>query len=417
MGGTAERRSLSAWSRAPTRALGRWGVVSTGLLIVAGTAWLVGFFDFAVSGHLVAGDFKNEYLPAAHAVMHGQSPYPALDTPVFDVGRVYVYPPLVAFLSIPFSLLPGPVCLATALVMLCVPLSLRLFGVRDWRCYLAALLWLPTFNGIQTANMTLPLLLGCAVCWGYRDRPAVISGAGGLTVAAKLLAWPMVLWLAATRRFLSAAAVLMMSLVVTLSLWAAIGFAGLADFPRNLHRLQQSDGRGVYTISTLAWDAGVSAPSRTLLSLGLAFLALVGVIGFGRRGDDARSFSCAMVAAILASPIVWLHSFTFLLAPLALLRPRFSVVWLLPAAMWLFDSGSGVAAPWQIALTLVLAGAVAIGTLAPAVPGSALIQRAVCKTAALGLRLPPPSRLTDSLKRGCYQSRKWRIWGRATPTP
>jgi alpha-1,2-mannosyltransferase len=349
------------------RGLGGWGVLSTGLLIAAASIWAVGFLDFVMSTRTssLARDFRYEYLPAAHAVMHGRSPYPALDAQVFDAGRVYVYPPLVAFLSVPISVLPGPVFMATALAALCVPLSLWLLGVGDWRCYVATLLWVPVFSGIQTANVTLPLLLGCAACWRFRDRPAAVSMAGGLTVAAKLLAWPMVVWLVATRRLLAAVTLLVVALGATVSLWTFLGFAGLADFPSNLERLQQSDAQDVYSVSTLAWEAGFSERTQTLLWLSVALVALVGVVAFGRRGDDARSYSCAMVAAILASPIVWLHSFAFLLVPLALLRPRFSAIWMLPAAMWLFAKGSGHPAPLQTALTLVIAGLVVAAALLP----------------------------------------------------
>jgi hypothetical protein len=35
------------------------------------------------------------------------------------------------------------------------------------------------------------------------------------------------------------------------------------------------------------------------------------------------------------SPIVWLHYLVLLLVPLAIARPRFSAVWLLPLLLWL----------------------------------------------------------------------------------
>jgi hypothetical protein len=75
----------------------------------------------------------------------------------------------------------------------------------------------------------------------------------------------------------------------------------------------------------------------------------------GRRGDDRLSFAFAVLACVIASPIVWLHSFVLLLAPVALYRPRFGVVWVLPALLW-FGSGSGNGARWQTALVLAVAG-------------------------------------------------------------
>ena len=35
-----------------------------------------------------------------------------------------------------------------------------------------------------------------------------------------------------------------------------------------------------------------------------------------------------------AEPIVWLHYLVLLLVPLAIARPRFSLLWLLPVLLW-----------------------------------------------------------------------------------
>ena len=55
----------------------------------------------------------------------------------------------------------------------------------------------------------------------------------------------------------------------------------------------------------------------------------------GRRGDDVRSFTCFVAATLALSPIVWLHYLVALLVPLAIARPRFSVIWLLPVLLWI----------------------------------------------------------------------------------
>jgi hypothetical protein len=344
------------------------GLLSTGCLLAAASIWAVGALEYlanATSSGSLAKDFTDTYLPAAQAVLHGRSPYPGLDDPVMVMGQGYVYPPLVAFLSVPLALLPGAALLVIALTALCVPLSLWLLGVRDWRCYVAAFLWMPVFSGIVWGNLTLPLVLGCAAVWRFRDRPAAVSIAGGLTIAGKLIAWPVGLWLVSTRRLRAAAGALAVAFCVTIGLWSLLGFAGLADFPANLHRLDQGNADRVYTITALAREAGLSGRAQTVLWAGVVLLALTGVVVFGRRRDDARSYTCAMVAVIVASPIAWLHSFAFLLVPVALLRPRFSVIWLLPAAMWLFLSGADPS-PRQIALTLALAGVVVVAALLPA---------------------------------------------------
>ena len=59
------------------------------------------------------------------------------------------------------------------------------------------------------------------------------------------------------------------------------------------------------------------------------------------------------MAMIVASPIVWMHSFVLLLIPVAVMRPRLSAAWLLPVA-FLIGAGTGNGAPWQTAGVLAL---------------------------------------------------------------
>ena len=41
-----------------------------------------------------------------------------------------------------------------------------------------------------------------------------------------------------------------------------------------------------------------------------------------------------MAATLALSPIVWLHYLVVLLVPMAIARPRFSLLWLLPVVLW-----------------------------------------------------------------------------------
>ena len=61
---------------------------------------------------------------------------------------------------------------------------------------------------------------------------------------------------------------------------------------------------------------------------------LVCCVVFARRGDDFRSFTAALGATLALSPIVWLHYLVVLLVPMAIARPRFSALWLLPILLW-----------------------------------------------------------------------------------
>lgn len=336
--GTMERMAVSR-HRVPGSSLARR--VSEAALVVGVALFFLDRLLNAAHHDLLALDFRQTYLPAAQALVHGHSPYP-------DYG----YPPLVAFVSVPFAVLGRPDVLVTLVMIACVPLALWLLDVRDVRCYAALFLWVAVFNAIQTGNVTLPILVGIAACWRWRDRAWRTSVAGGLSAAAKIIAWPLAVWLAATRRWTAAAGVVVVAAGSTFLLWAVLGFSGLGGYVGSLGTLADEQQLRGYTVQALAEDAGLHSPLPGLLGSALALVTLVGVVLFARRGDDARSFAFAVAAVIVASPIVWLHSFVLLVAPLAVLRPRFSALWLLPAALWFVSPGTGNGATWQTATTL-----------------------------------------------------------------
>jgi hypothetical protein len=312
------------------------------LLAVLPVAALLVFLGYAFTQGVLGIDLEQTLLPAARAITRGDSPYPG-----------YGYPPLVAFGLVPLTLLPGPSIVFAVFLLACVPASLWLLGVRDWRCYGAAFLWAPVLAAVQTGNVTLLLLLGSSICWYLRDRWKPAAAACGLAIAAKILCWPLLIWLVATRRAAAAAGATAIAIGVTLSLWGMLGFSGLVGYPSSLEKLGHSVAPESYTVHVLLLDLGVGFGLARFASVCLAVAALVGAALLGHRGDDRRSFALAVTAMIVASPIVWLHSFALLLAPIAVLRPRFSALWLLPV-LYAIGTGTGNGSPWQTAGVLGL---------------------------------------------------------------
>jgi len=333
---------------------GLTAAVSGAILAVCGALVMFGALAWYWADGMLGVDFRDDSLAAANALLDGRSPYPH-----------FGYPPLTAFLAVPFAVTPFPRPLFAATLLLCVPLSLWLLGVRDWRCYPTALLWAPIVAAVQSGNVTLLLLVAGAACWRWRDQPARAALAGGLGLAAKLISWPLALWLAFTGRLRAAVGALTVALVVTLALWGLLGFEGLRTYPGRLHELDAEFASRSYTMRALAHDGGLSSGVGVALAVALAALVLTGVVLYGRAGDDARSYACAMAAGVLASPIVWLHSFALLLAPVAVLRPRLSPIWFLPVVLWLVSPGTGNALAWQTAATLALVSLVLVGLLVP----------------------------------------------------
>jgi len=331
-----------------------------GLVALPLTLYAVMLHSFWERGELGI-DFSQTLLPAAEELADGRSPYPA-----------YGYPPLVAFALVPFTVLPSPELFYTAGLVVTLPASLWILGIRDWRCYGAAFLWGASFHAIQTGNVTIVLLLFSAVAWRARDSRLGAGVSSGLAIATKLICWPLVVWLAASRRGATAAIALLVACGVTAILWGSLGFSGLLDYPSSLDKLETAQAPSSYTLQVLLTDLGApSAISRAAWILAL-LVVLAAVFLAARRGADQHAYSFAILAAVIGSPIVWLHSFVLLLAVVAVRRPRFSAVWILPSLLW-FGSGSGNGETWQ---TLLVLGVALATFVACVLPGDVRLDRA-----------------------------------------
>src|ERR1700753_2569774 len=175
--------------------------------VPAVTTVLLTVFQFKI--HAVAVDFRSAYYPAAHRLLHGGNPY-AITPSEIRAGTAFVYAALSAVAFAPFALLQRGVgeVVYMLLCIACVPATLRVLNVRDWRIYGVTLVWLPVYSGWQTANVTLPLMLLVALTWRYRDRPLTAGLLTATAISVKPFIWPLALWLLATRRFKATAATL-----------------------------------------------------------------------------------------------------------------------------------------------------------------------------------------------------------------
>jgi hypothetical protein len=67
-----------------------------------------------------------------------------------------------------------------------------------------------------------------------------------------------------------------------------------------------------------------------------------------------RSFALAIAAALVLSPIVWLDFYALAAIPLAIARPRLSLVWLLPLLTWGLPSSGIATDEWGVGRVLVV---------------------------------------------------------------
>jgi hypothetical protein len=79
-----------------------------------------------------------------------------------------------------------------------------------------------------------------------------------------------------------------------------------------------------------------------------------------REHDGRRSFALTIAATILFSPVVWLHYFALLIVPVAIQRPRFGPLWLLPLLLWPCPVMISGPTWWPLAPLLVFGTVIAV---------------------------------------------------------
>jgi hypothetical protein len=355
------RRTVAAesWSSAGGLAVG-----------VAAAAWAAKiYFDRLkafVDGAGVGNDL-DVFLRASGKVLDGASPY------AFHGDKTFAYPPFLAWLVAPFHALSGPVAgfIWTLLSLAMVALALWLLELRDWRCYALAFVFLFTRSSVDLGTIEPILLLAVAAAWRWRDRLPASAGAVGVAIVLKLFLWPLAVWLALTRRLRAAAASVALAAGLAAVSWAPIGFAGIGLYPGVLRRLASDESPSSYSFVALGVRAHLPLLAARILSVLVVLLLLAAASWVARddrrtpRDRDVATLTLILAAAFAASPIVWVHYFLLLLVPLALIRPRLSLLWFVPFAFQpvgeaAWPAGDARNLGLALAATLVIVGAAVV---------------------------------------------------------
>jgi len=291
------------------------------------------------------------FLAAGNDVLAGRDPYPTGEELAGDVGSPYAYPPVLALLVTPLAALPETVAstfvpgvLFTLLLVAATLGALALLDVRDWRCYVVALLYPVSLEAFEYGAIGPVLLLLLAVAWRYRDRVDVSAVSTGAAVVLKLFLWPALVWLAFTGRIRAALAGTLGAVAVALVSWAVIGFDGLRDYPHLLNRLSDIEASNSYSVYAVLRALGIPGTAGKILVVcagaGLLVLSFRAARDVTRSpvDRDRRSLTLALATALVVTPILWLHYLVLLLLPIALARPRLSALWFAPLAMTVFEA-------------------------------------------------------------------------------
>jgi alpha-1,2-mannosyltransferase len=316
-------------------------------------------------GKHFAFDF-HQFWQGGRDVAHGHSPYPpssSLPDNGTNLGPIAIqnvfrfpYPAAAALAMVPFGLLPFNVAAALFVLLsaAAIFLGLRLLGVTDWRCYGVVFASMTTLGALRLGTFTCFLFLGLALAWHWRDRRVGAAAVVACVVALKVFLWPLFLWLLLTRRIASAALAAAFAAALTLGSWAVLGFAGLGEYPQLLDSLSSAvQGKG-WSLVALGLSFGLSATAGKLVALALS--SVLFLVAFFRFPDkrELALFTVAIAAALLLSPIVWLHYFLLLVAPLAIAYPRLAPAWFLPLLFWIWPFQETGGDAWKLALGLTV---------------------------------------------------------------
>src|SRR4029079_1722110 len=119
--------------------------------------------------------------------------------------------------------------------------------------------------------------------------------------------WPLAIWLAATGR---KAGALVAGTIGAASLLAVLPFTALAAYVGALRRVSAAYDQDTYTVFGLVVQTGGSETAGRTLTLALVAALVWGTWRY-------QSFTLAVAAALVASPIVWLDYFALAAIPLA----------------------------------------------------------------------------------------------------
>lgn len=306
-------------------------------------------------------DFHGGTWSAGRAWLEGRSPF-GVPRPAWLLAHSnsFITPPTLAVLGALFSLLPFAAAIVTfnAVCVIALVAALRLLGVRSVGGALVALCSFPFVASLCLGQPDGLFVLGAAIAWRERGtwRGAL---AGALIIAAKLLAWPLIVWLLVTRRYRQAALMTGMTVAILLICWAPIGFAGLGSYPRLLSADARAFGTNTHSVLTALVRSGAAVPVSNVLTVVIAVAVAALIVVISRR-TDLGWFTAALALGILVSPVLWQHYLLLFFVPLAATgRLRDPLTCVLTLALWLSPSETP-ASLTQAWLIPVLAIAIAI---------------------------------------------------------
>jgi hypothetical protein len=300
------------------------------------------------SANQYGGDLCRDAV-TTHRLLAGQNPYQWIGT----CGVLWhtPHPPAWLLLITPFMLLPiswgvlawdlaALVALAGALAVVAAELRLRL---SPWGAALALafiIFWPPLLGTLLEGQVSTVLLLLCALAWRWtrHGKTAHAGLALGLAAALRLFPALLVIYFALRRDWRAVLAAGAAFAVASLALLPIVGVssyaayltrevpASTADWIAHPHNTSLS-GVVYHVLGSFSELTGEASLPRMLgILLGAALVAALLVVSYQRRSaplvQDEATWLAYIPAAMLVTPLMWIHYYVLLLLPLAVLAAR-----------------------------------------------------------------------------------------------
>jgi hypothetical protein len=327
-------------------------ITAIALLASIGLVTLLQLLDNARSRPPEKSDFVQEYLNAK-ATVSGINPYQPLDVLAEQFGITTQFrhpsphPPSFVIFSVPLAFFSyrDAAFIWFVIGLACLLISLRLlFSLGTLQLaivFLIAVGWLPVWANLYLGQLLLLQLVLLTLTWhSLRAQREALGGfLLGLTIAVKLITWPLLIFLIVKRRFRAAAAAVG---VVALTNLIALAILG----PGPVFNYYLHTGREVGSIysdhafNISAWSIGarlfagtkttgdvpfhieplISAPSLVNLATVAGVLAITIYAFFSALKARAfdTSFAILTCAAIILSPVSWISYLVLLMIPLTM---------------------------------------------------------------------------------------------------
>jgi alpha-1,2-mannosyltransferase len=286
----------------------------------------------------------NVFLRAGSALLHGRALYPDPKSPAVYSGSSFVYPYLAAFPFVPLAAMAPHLATILFFVLSVSAVLAACYVAVPGDPWPATLVLCASFtiSGLQLGALSPLLFAGTLFLWHFRDRPRLLGVIAAVVVVSKLFLAPLLIWLLLARRY-RAFAYAVASTAVLLTVGFVLGPIAPGPYLHLLSRLGSHEARAGFGLIGSLMSNGVGPGAAQLAAITVAFSALAAAYVHWRAvGDERVLFCAAIIASLVATPVLWSHYLVLLAVPLLLLgSPRRWFV-MLAAASWMIAPAHGL---------------------------------------------------------------------------